>query len=86
VFTELGSGAIWVVIFLVVFYTAVIAVLVRHIGTVLKALLEERDPERQHVLREVLRDLRSFTVGSAGESGDGVTRSPATRPTAVLLL
>lgn len=57
VLTELGSGAIWVVIFLVVFYTAVIAVLVRHIGTVLRALLEERDPERQHVLREVLRDL-----------------------------
>lgn len=57
VLMELGSRAIWVVIFLVVFYMAVIAVLVRHIGTVLKTLLEESDPERQHVLREVLRDL-----------------------------
>jgi hypothetical protein len=54
---ELGSGVIWIVNFLVVFYAAVIAVFVRHIGTVLKALLDERDPEQRRILREVLRDL-----------------------------
>lgn len=55
--TELGSGAIWIISFLVVFYTAVIAVFVRHIGTILTTLLEERDPEQRRILREVLRDL-----------------------------
>ena len=54
---ELGSGAIWIVSFLVVLYATVIAVFVRHIGTVLRALLEEREPEQRRILREVLRDL-----------------------------
>lgn len=54
---ELGSGAIWIVSFLVVFYASVIAVFVRHIGTVLKALLEERELAQRRILREVLREL-----------------------------
>jgi hypothetical protein len=55
--TELGSGAIWIVSFLVVFYATVIAVFVRHIGTVLTAMLEERDPRQKEILREVLREV-----------------------------
>ena len=35
----------------------VIAVFVRHIGTVLKAVLEEPDPRLKDILREVLQDL-----------------------------
>ena len=54
---DLSPGAIWIVIFLVVFYTAVIAVFVRHAGAVLRELLNERDPERQRILQQVLRDL-----------------------------
>jgi hypothetical protein len=38
-------------------YTAVIAVFMRHVKTVLTALLEERDPEQRRILHEVLRDL-----------------------------
>jgi hypothetical protein len=64
VLAELGSGAIWVISFFVGFYAAVIAVLVRDIGIVLRALLEERDPEQRRILREVLRDLlESFRRG-----------------------
>lgn len=54
---ELGSGPIWIATFLVVFYAAVLAVLVRHAGALLRALLQERDPEQRRILREVLRDL-----------------------------
>jgi hypothetical protein len=57
VLIELGSGAVWIVILLVIFYAAVMAVFVRHIGEVLRALLEEHDPKRRRVLHEVLRDL-----------------------------
>jgi hypothetical protein len=54
---ELAPRAMWIVSFLVVFYAVVIAVFVRHIGTVLKAVLEERDPRLKEILREVLQDL-----------------------------
>ena len=54
---ELAPGAIWIASFLVVFYAIVIAVFVRHIGTVLKAVLEEPDPRLKDILREVLQDL-----------------------------
>jgi hypothetical protein len=55
--TALGFGAKWIISFLVGFYTAVIAVFMRHVKTVLTALLEERDPEQRRILHEVLRDL-----------------------------
>jgi hypothetical protein len=54
---EFGSVAIWIIVFWLIFYMAVTAVFVWHIGTVLKQVLEEPDPERQRFLREVLRDL-----------------------------
>jgi hypothetical protein len=54
---ELAPGAIWIASFLVVFYAVVIAVFVRHIGSVLKAVLEEPDPRLKDILREVLQDL-----------------------------
>jgi len=54
---ELAPRAIWIVILLVFFYALVIAVFVRHIGIVVKAVLEERDPRLKEILREVLQDL-----------------------------
>ena len=57
VLAELGSGAIWMIIVLVIFYVAVEAVFIRHIGEVLRALLEERDPKVKEILRQTLRDL-----------------------------
>ena len=53
----LGHTATWIIILVVIFYVFVLVVFVWYIGRVLRALLEERDPERQHILREVLRDL-----------------------------
>ena len=55
--TEIGSGTIWIVIFIIVFYTAVIAVFMRHVGTVLKALLQEPDPTVKDILRRTLENL-----------------------------
>lgn len=55
--TALGFGAKWIISFFVGFYTAVIAVFMRHVKTALTALLEERDPEQRRILHEVLRDL-----------------------------
>ena len=54
---DLGPGAIWVITFWLIFYAAVMAAFVRHIGAVLQALLDERDPEQRRILRDVLREL-----------------------------
>jgi hypothetical protein len=42
---------------LAIFWAAVVAVFVRHVGKVLRAVLDEHDPVRQRILRDVLRDL-----------------------------
>lgn len=60
VLVELGSGAVWIIIVLVIFYVAVMAVFVRYIGQVLRVLREERDPELKEILRQTLRDLLDF--------------------------
>lgn len=57
VVTDLGPGASWIIIFLAIFFAAVVAVFARHVGMVLQALLDERDPDRQRILRQVLQDL-----------------------------
>jgi hypothetical protein len=54
---EPDSGAASVVVLLAIFYMAVVAVLMRHVGVVLRALLDERDPEQRRILRDVLREL-----------------------------
>jgi len=57
VLAELGSGAVWIIILLVIFYVAVEVVFIRLIGEVLRALLQERDPKVKEILRLTLRDL-----------------------------
>jgi type IV secretory pathway TrbD component len=52
-----GHTATWIIIFLMIFYAAAMAVFVRYIGEVLRALLAERDPELKEILRQTLRDL-----------------------------
>jgi SNF family Na+-dependent transporter len=56
----LGHTATWIIILVVIFYVAVMAVFVRYIGEVLRALLEERDPQLKEILRQTLRDLLDF--------------------------
>lgn len=51
VLAGLGPGASWIIIFLVVFYAAIVAAFVWYVGKVLRALLDERDLDRQHILR-----------------------------------
>ena len=51
---EPGSA---IVILLAIFCAAVVTVFVRHVGEVLRAVLDEHDPVRQRILRDVLRDL-----------------------------
>ena len=52
-----SSATTWVLIFLAIFYMARVAVFVQHVSVVLRALLDEHDPDRQRILRDVLRDL-----------------------------
>ena len=49
--------ASWIVLFFAIFFAAMVAVFVRYVGKVLRALLGERDPELQRILHQVLRDL-----------------------------
>jgi hypothetical protein len=53
----LGHAATWIILFLVIFYMAVMAMFVRHVGAVVRVLLEERDPELKEILRQTIRDL-----------------------------
>jgi hypothetical protein len=49
--------ASWIVLFLAISFAAMVAVFVRYVGKVLRALLRERDPEQRRILQQVLRDL-----------------------------
>lgn len=55
--TDLSPSAGWAIIFLAIFYAAVVAVFLRHVDEVLQALLNEPNPDRQRILRQVLQDL-----------------------------
>jgi hypothetical protein len=57
VLADLGPAAGQAALFLAVFFALVVAVFVRHVGEVLRAVLDERDLDRQRILRQVLRDL-----------------------------